>query len=334
MKAVLVKGKGQLALETMPTPEPGIGEVRLRVRYAGICGSDLHYLQSGANGRYVIREPLIPGHELSCIVDHDPAGELPPGAGVTLHPARFGNTHPRYADSPHLWSGGSYLGSASTWPHTQGGMTEYVVVTRGMIRRLPCGLSLRRGVLSEPLAVSLHGLELAGGVEGCRVLISGGGPIGLLAAAASVARGAEEVVVSDVVPEPLARALAVGVSGVVDARIEEPQFDYFDVVLECSGALAAVNSGLSTVRPGGSFVQLGILPRGPAGVDLSSIISKEISIRGAFRFKDEIDSAVSLLPEIQVVDDLITHEFPLDRADEAFSVASDPRKSCKVVLSL
>src|ERR1035437_11063720 len=144
------------------------------------------------DGEYLINETLIPGHEVSGTVDLDPSGDLAPGTPVTVHPATFGESEPDIADRRHLWSGGSYLGSASTWPHTQGGMSEYLVVQKDMVRVLPEGLSLQQAALAEPLAVVLHAIHISGGVKGKRVLVSGSGPIGLLAAAAALAKGAQE----------------------------------------------------------------------------------------------------------------------------------------------
>src|SRR5215217_3019829 len=158
MRALVINGKLDLVETELPTPEPGPGQVRLRMAFGGVCGSDLHYYNEGANGEYVVREPLVPGHEVSGTVDVDPSGELAPGTPVTVHPATFGNPEPGIEDRRHLWPGGAYLGSASTWPHTQGGMSEFLLVDKDMVRPLPAGLSLRRATLAEPLAVALHGI--------------------------------------------------------------------------------------------------------------------------------------------------------------------------------
>ena len=241
MRAIVINGKLDLAEAEVPTPEPGEGQVRLRMAFGGICGSDLHYYNEGANGEYVVREPLVPGHEVSGTVDLDPSGELAPGTPVTVHPARFGTPEPGVEDRRHLWPGGSYLGSASTWPHTQGGMSEYLVVEKDMVRVLPGTLPLRRAALAEPLAVALHAIVVAGGVVGKRVLVSGSGPIGLLAAAAALAKGAAEVVATDVLTGPLERARALGVHGTVQVGVEEIPAAAFDVVLECSGVPAAIS---------------------------------------------------------------------------------------------
>ena len=334
MRAIVINGKLDLREEEVTTPEPGEGQVRLRMAFGGICGSDLHYYYEGANGAFVVREPLVPGHEVSGTVDHDPSGKLAPGTPVTVHPATFGTPEPGLEDHRHLWPNGAYLGSASTWPHTQGGMSEYLIVDSGMIRVLPESLPLRRAALAEPLAVGLHGIALAGGVEGRRVLVSGSGPIGLLTAAAALAGGAREVVSTDVLPGPLERARALGVHRTIQVTEEEIPEASFDVVLECSGVPAAINAALVATRRAGTYVQLGMLPNEPRGINLAPMISKEVTVHGSFRFNDEIDAAIALLDATPGIEDVITHELPADRALEAFAAAKDSQASGKVVISL
>ena len=173
MKTLFIHGREDIRLEDVPTPEPGPGEVRLRIAYVGVCGSDLHYYFNGANGAFVVEEPMAPGHEVSGVVDFDPSGKLDPGTPVTVHPATFGDPIPGIEDKRHLFPGGSYLGSASTHPHTQGGMSEFLIVKDFMVRPLPEGMDLRVAALAEPLGVALHGINVAGGVEGKRVVVSG-----------------------------------------------------------------------------------------------------------------------------------------------------------------
>lgn len=334
MRALVINGKLDLVEAELPTPEPGPGQVRLRTAFGGVCGSDLHYYNEGANGEYVVREPLVPGHEVSGTVDSDPSGELAPGTPVTVHPATFGRPEHGIEDRRHLWPGGAYLGSASTWPHTQGGMSEFLLVDKHMVRPLPSGLPLRRAALAEPLAVALHGITVAGGVRGKRVLVSGSGPIGLLAIAACLAEGAAEVVATDVLPGPLERARRLGAHGTVQVGTEEIPALAFDVVLECSGVAAAVSTALLAARRAGIVVQVGMVPNEPRGINLAPLISKELQLRGAFRFDDEIDRAIELLDDTPGIEDVITHEVPADRALEAFAVARDSETSGKVVISL
>lgn len=333
MHALFIDAALESAVRDVPVPEVGPDQVRIRVDFVGICGSDLHYYFQGANGAFVVREPLIPGHEVSGRVDHDPSGRWPAGTPVTVHPARFGQPRPGIENDPHLWPGGSYLGSASTWPHTQGAAAEYVVVERGMVRLLPEGVTVRRAALAEPLAVALHALGKAGKVEGERVLVTGSGPIGLMAVAAAAAAGAR-VTATDVLPGPLARARQLGASATVDVSAEDLDESAFSVVLECSGVPQSISAALRAVRPAGTVVQVGMLPDADRALNLAPFIAKEVRYLGSFRFADEIDAAIDLLAERPGIEAAITHEFRLEDAAFAFATAKDSDASGKVLLAL
>ncbi|TCC22836.1 L-idonate 5-dehydrogenase [Kribbella speibonae] len=334
MKAIVIRSKLDLVETELPTPEPQAGQVRLRMAYGGICGSDLHYYHEGANGAYVVREPLVPGHELSGTVDLDPSGELAPGTPVTIHPATFGTPEPGIEDRPHLWPNGAYLGSASTWPHTQGGLSEFVVIGNHMVRTLPASLPLRRAALAEPLAVALHAIAIADGVKDKRVLVSGSGAIGLLTASAALSAGAVEVVTTDVLPGPLQRARDLGVHGTVQVGVDEIPPGYFDVVLECTAVPAAISAALTATRRAGTVVLVGIPADEPRGVNLAPLVSRELQLRGTLRFNNEIDQAIQLLATNPALEQVVTHEYPADQAVEAFSTAADSNLSGKVLLAL
>lgn len=334
MKSLVILGKQDMVVDDVATPQPAEGQVRLAVKYVGICGSDIHYYFNGANGEYVVREPLSPGHELSGVVDLDPSGELAAGTPVTVHPAHFGHSIPGVEDRPHLWPGGDYLGSASTWPHTQGGAKEFIVVDKDMVRVLPESLPLRRAALAEPLGVALHALNRAGTVAGQRVLISGAGPIGLLVTVAAKIRGAKTITVSDVLPGPLARAGELGADAVVQVSQERLPDEAFDVVFECSGVPAAVSPLFAAARRAATIVQVGMLPDAAAPMNLAAMVSKEIDVRGSFRFNNEIDDAVVMLAEHPEIEHVVTHEIPVDDAVRAFNVARDSESSGKVLIAL
>lgn len=334
MRAAFIDGKELIEVREAPAPEAAEGEVLVHVDYVGICGSDLHYYFEGANGEYVVREPLVPGHELSGRVAHDPSGALAAGTPVTVHPARFGSPEHGIEEEPHLWPGGSYLGSASTWPHTQGGLSELLLVRADMVRVLPDALPVRRAVLAEPLGVALHAATRAGDLAGARVLVSGAGPIGLLGVAAARARGAAHITVSDVLAEPLARAQALGADAVVRIGEDELPANAFDVVFECSGAPVAISAAGVAVRRRGTVVQVGMVPNEARPVNLAPFISKEVALVGTFRFKDEIDEAVALLADRPEIEQVVTHVIGLDDVAEAFAVARDSRRSGKVVVAL
>ena len=264
-----------------------------------------------------------------------PQGTLPTGTPVAIHPASAcGNCPECGAGLRNVCRNARYFGSAASFPHTQGGFSEYMIVRQDQIRVLPTSLPLSRAVLAEPLAVGLHALNRAGGVAGAKVLVGGSGPIGILVAGAAKAAGAEEVWTTDLLDHPLKIALDVGVDHTVRIGTESLPDQYFDVAIEASGAPGAVGPTLAAVRRRGVMVQLGMFPPGARPAELSALVAKEIDWRGAFRFDTEFDDSIALLAGTDALDPVITHTFDLTDAVAAMDVAADPAASGKVVLRL
>lgn len=334
MKALYINSKLDIKVVEKPIPEPGEGEVRVKISHFGICGSDLHYFYEGANGAFVVKEPLMPGHEVAGYVDLDPSGQFKEGMGVTIHPATFGKCEVGIEDQPHLWPGGAYLGSASTWPHTQGAAAEYVIFRKDMLRILPANLSTKVAALAEPLAVGLHAINIAGGVTGKKIFVSGSGPIGLLLIAAAKVLGASEISSSDLLEGPLNRAKSLGADHSIKIGTDALPENYFDIVFECSGVARAISGSLTAVRRAGIVVQVGMLGAGNHEIAIAPLVSKEIQLRGTFRFKDEIDLAIRILSENEWIASAITHTYSLDQAIEAFEMAKNSEQSGKVLIEL
>jgi L-idonate 5-dehydrogenase len=334
MKAFSIRGKSDGSLVELAMPTPDVGQVRVKVVYVGICGSDLHYYFDGANGSFVLKEALIPGHEMSGIIDFDPSGEYSTGTRVTLHPAILGQPSEGIEDRPNLWPGGGYLGSASTWPHTQGAMSEYFIAAKDMIRPLPLNLPLHIAALAEPLGVAIHAINIGGGVAGKKILVSGSGPIGLLVAAAAKVLGANSITASDVLRPALDRALAMGATRVIHIGLEELPPNEFDLVFECSAAASAVSGALVAVRCGGIVVQVGMLVASPVLIAIAPLIAKEVQLRGTFRFNAEIADAVSMLTDNQWMGQVISQTYGSHQIVEAFEMAKNSDSSGKVLVRM
>lgn len=334
MRAFQIAGKLDGKVLEIQTPEPKSDEVRLKIAYVGICGSDLHYYFDGANGAFVVKEPLIPGHEISGTVDLDPSGTYSEGTKVTIHPATFGNCEPGLEDKPHLWPGGGYLGSASTYPHTQGAMSEYFIVKRENVRILPDSLDLKVASLSEPLGVALHAINIAGGVINKEVLVSGSGPIGLMVIAAAKVLGAKLITATDVLPNALERAKVLGANSLINVSNQEVPQNSFDLVFECSAAAPAITSALLSVKRAGTVIQLGMMGAQGQSVGLAPLVAKEVTWRGSFRFNGEVDQAIEMLSANNWIGNAISHTFDLDNSVEAFEIAKDSSKSGKVLVQV
>ena len=338
MKAVVVHGARDLRVDEIPVPTTGSAQIGLRVLYGGICGSDLHYYDAGRNGDYVVQEPLVLGHEVVAVVTGigaEATTSVAVGDIVAVHPGS-----PTPPPGGVLGKGlhirkGSYLGSASTTPHTQGAFAQTLVVHPDQLRPFAPGVPLRRAALAEPLAVALHGVDRAGvDYTGLNVAVLGAGPIGCLAVAALHRRGAASITAIDLRAEPLATARALGATSTVHLGGGETAADSaFDVVIEASGSPRALGSAITAVRAGGTIVQLGILPAGDLAIALGPIVAKEIALHGSQRFDVELDEAVRMIAETPALDGVVTHVFDLDDAVEAFTTAMDGA-SLKVLLQI
>ncbi|MES4890812.1 L-idonate 5-dehydrogenase [Streptomyces sp. NPDC096012] len=337
MLGCVIHGAGDLRVAELPAPEPGPGEALVAVRYGGVCGSDLHYWRHGGVGDFRLREPMVLGHEVvGTVVSYGP-GATGPGAGtaVAVHPATPCGACPECAGGrAHVCRDTRYLGSAARFPHVQGGFAAHVAVPAGQLRALPDGLGLRRAALTEPLSVALHAVRRAGPVSGGHVLVTGAGPIGCLVVAAAKAAGAARVTVTDLVPEALRYAAVAGADTLV--RADDPDDSGWprevDVAVEASGVAAGLGTCLRLVRRGGVVVQLGMLPPGQSPFAGNLLVSREIELRGAFRFDTEFDEALRLLAARGEFDGLISAVAPVRDAAAAFALAADRERSCKVLL--
>lgn len=333
----VIHGAGDLRVEELASPQPGPGEALVAVRYGGVCGSDLHYWRHGGVGDFRLREPMVLGHEVvGTVVSYGPGATGPaPGTAVAVHPATPCGVCPECADGrANVCRDTRYLGSAARFPHVQGGFAGRVVVPSAQVRALPDGLGLRRAALAEPLSVALHAVRRAGAVAGRHVLVTGAGPIGCLVVAAAKAAGAARVTATDLVPEALGYAAVAGADTLL--RADDPDDPGWpaevDVAVEASGVAAGLDTCLRLVRRGGVVVQLGMLPAGRTPFAGNLVVSREIELRGAFRFGAEFDDALELLAARGEFDGLVSAVVPVREAEAAFALASDRERSCKVLL--
>ncbi len=337
MLGCVIHGEGDLRVDELPVPEPGPGQALVAVRYGGICGSDLHYWRHGGVGDFRLREPMVLGHEVvGTVVSYGGGASGPaPGTAVAVHPATPCGVCPECGDGRrNVCRDTRYLGSAARFPHVQGGFAARMAVPAHQLRPLPAGLEPRRAALAEPLSVALHAVRRAGEVAGKHVLVTGAGPIGCLVVAAAKAAGAARITVTDLLPAALEYARIAGADTLV--RADDPDDSGWpseaDVAVEASGVAAGLDTCLRLVRRGGVVVQLGMLPPGRSPFAGNLVVSREIELRGAFRFDGEFDQALELLASEASFDGLISAVVPVPEARSAFELAADRSRSCKVLL--
>ena len=334
---VVAYAAGDLRVEATPLRHPGPSDAVVEIAYGGICGSDLHYWTDGAAGESILKAPMLLGHEVVGTVAQQAADGSGPAAGtrVAVHPATPSGEHPRYpADRPNLSPGCTYLGSAAQFPHTQGAFTRYATLPSRMLRPLPRGLSLRTAAVAEPAAVAWHAVARAGDVAGKRALVVGCGPIGSLVVSVLRHAGARTITAVDVHDYPLSVARQLGATTTIKADDSDAIADAdADVAVECSGNRHGLESAIRGATRGGRVVMLGLLPTGLQPAPLSLVITRELELVGSFRFNDEIGPVLDALADGSlVVEPVISHEFDVQDALEAFAAAKDASSSAKVLL--
>jgi 2-desacetyl-2-hydroxyethyl bacteriochlorophyllide A dehydrogenase len=335
MRAAFIAGKETIDVRDAADPRPAQGEVVVRVRSCGICGSDLHFY----HGQFPANPKISPGHEF--------AGEIAEvGEGVTgwtvgervcVEPitacqaceyCRSGRYHlcPR-----HLLLG----------TFAPGAMAEYVAVPAYTLYHLPHPLDFEIGALAEPLAVAVHGLHIVGLKAGERVLVMGSGAIGVMSVLAARRSGAE-VIATYRHDHQAEAALAAGASRVVrDGETAGLEKDGIDVVVETVGGTApTLSQAMGIVRSGGRVSVLGLFG-GTESLNALGLVLKEVTVVGGITYcrpglRSDFDVALSILAEsADVARSLITHRFGLEEAGEAFATAADKsRKSLKVHVTI
>lgn len=330
-------------------------DVIVEVKKTGICGSDIHYYAHGAIGKFVLKSPMVLGHESSGIVSAvgDGVTTLKVGDKVAIEPgvpSRFSDEYKsgHYNLCPHM--------VFAATPNTEGGVNhpgtlcKYYKSPEDFLVKLPDHVSLELGALVEPLTVGVHAARLGSVKFGDAVVVFGAGPVGLLAAAVASKFGASKVMVVDVFDKKLEMAKRVGVATHTfnpkngSNRDLVAAFDSTEpsVVLECSGAEPCINSSIDILRVGGRHVQIGNCAK-PVSFPMTELATKELSVFGSFRYAfDDYKTSVAILDENYKngkdkaaidFEGLITHRFDFDKAIDAYDLVKGGNDCVKCIIS-
>ncbi len=342
MRAIVAHAAKDLRIESAPVAELGAGDIRVRIQAGGICGSDLHYFNHGGFGLVRLKEPMILGHEVAGIVEAvgPAASRVKPGDRVAVNPSQpCGKCRYCLEGRTNQCLDIRFYGSAMRIPHVQGAFRETLVCQETQAHVIADGVSFGEAAMAEPLAVTLHAVRRAGALLGKRALVTGSGPIGVLAVVSARRAGAAEIVVTDVADGALRFAREIGADRTINIAAEPDALaaygadkGAFDVMFEASANEAALRGGLDVVRPGGVIVQLGL--GGEMKLPMNALVAKELELRGTFRFHEEFGLAVELIGKRLVdVKPLISATLPFTRAKEAFELTNDRSQSMKVQLA-
>lgn len=332
MKALVLEKVNQLSLREIEIHEEMTPrDVRIAVRTVGVCGSDVHYYTHGRIGPYVVKEPMILGHEASGVIEEVGAEVtgLRPGDRVCMEP---GIPDPR--------SRASRLGmynldpAVRFWatPPIHGVLRTSVVHPADFTFKLPENVGFAEGAMVEPLAVGMHAASKAEIRPGDIAVVVGSGTIGLMTVLAAMGGGCGLLVVTDVSKPKLERAAALGPVRTVDVSKENPVDVVMsltggwgaDVVFEASGNPNVASQCLDMLRPGGRLVYIG-MPVAPITYDIVKAQSKEISMSTIFRYAHVYPRALSLMASGKVkLLPLATETFPFEKSIEAYAYAAKP----------
>jgi D-xylulose reductase len=331
--ALVLEKVRELSLRDIDIPlKVGPDDVKIKIDTVGVCGSDVHYYTHGRIGDFIVKAPMVLGHEAAgVVVEVGPnVKTLAVGDRVCMEPG-----------IPDLSSRATRLGLYNVdpavvfWatPPVHGVLTPYVVHPAAFTFKLPDNVSFAEAAMVEPFAVGLQAAVKAGIRPGDLAVVTGAGPIGIMAALAALASGCSRVIVSDLVDEKLAIAGRYpGVSTVnvksqklVDAVNAATDGWGVDVVFEASGSPRAYDGIQALIRPGGCLIAIG-MPIEPVKLDISSIAAKEIRIETVFRYANVFDRALQMIASGKVdLKPLISGTFPFEQSIAAFERAAEGR---------
>ena len=338
MKCAVMYVVDDVRIEERPVPVPAPGEVLVQIQRVGVCGSDVHYFKQGRIGDFVVRAPMILGHESAGLVVSAGAEvtRFKAGDRVTIEPG-YTCGKCRYCRSGHYNLCPDVVFMAT--PPVDGAMAEYVVWPEDFIFPLPDNMTFDDGAMMEPLSVGLWAVERAQVRPGDSVAIFGCGPIGLLTLQAARIAGATTMICIDIEPSRLARAASLGATATIDDRshtaVEEirrlmiaqgmdERRAGVDVAFETAGSVPTTRNALAVARHGGVAVLTGLPSQPMVELDIVSAASKEIDIRGQFRYANRYPPAIALTSTDRIdVASLVTHHFPLAEAEQALRFADE-----------
>jgi 2-desacetyl-2-hydroxyethyl bacteriochlorophyllide A dehydrogenase len=334
MKVSVVTAPGETQVVDVPKPTVGTADVLVKVRACGICGSDSFYISLGG----------IPGHDGGMPLGHEPAGEVVEVGGDVTGIAVGDHVvvNPMTAPSGIIGNGGA-----------TGALADYLLIENAVrgtsLEIVPDHIPFEVAALNEPMAVARHGVNRCQPKPSDKVVVFGAGPIGLGATIAFKSLGVSHVVVADLIPGRLEKAIAVGADAVINSSDEDvsqrlielhgagesmfPGKAGTDVYFDAAGVPAVINTALGAAKNG---ARLGVVAvhKQPVPVDFLNIMSNEITVVGSMGYPDEIfEVTKDLIANWKKYAVIVSHTIPFDNVDEALRTASTPGAADKVVVT-
>jgi L-iditol 2-dehydrogenase len=324
-RCLYLDSRHNLELRERPVPEPGTGEVLVKIQANGICGSDVHFYKEGRLGNFIVTQPYVPGHEASGTIALAGAGvkQFKEGDSVVIEPGIpcgccFYCKSGRYNLCPDV----VFLSALPV----NGTFCDYLVIPETALHPMPDGMDFHTAAVAEPAAVAVHAINRAHVRNGASAVVAGTGPIGLLVLQAFKAAGGGQVICTDISEKRLELAARLGADKVINVSRDGIPENAGEYVFETAGS-AAVSSQLFTMAaPGGTVVQVGWPGGNIVSMNIANFLDKELNYLGVNRYANAFPAAIRYLADGRIrTDGLISHKYPLSRAVEAFQKAADSK---------
>lgn len=322
--SVLMKAM-EVVVEQRAIPVPEHDQVLVKVSAVGVCGSDVHFWREGKLGDWVVEQPLVLGHESSgtiVAVGSDVSADRI-GCRVSIEPQRPDPTSAQaMAGRYNLDPGMRFFAT----PGVDGAFAQYVTIQSHFAWDVPDSVSDDAAALMEPLSVAVATARKAGITVGSRVLITGAGPIGIVTAQVARAFGASEIIVSDISETRREQAKKFGADGTIDPMAVDIATLGLDVdaFIDASGSAAAVQSGIRSVRPGGTVVLVG-MGAPEIALPISVIQNRELVVTGVFRYANTWPTAIELVASGRVdLDSMVTGHYGIAEVEAALASTTQP----------
>ncbi|MHB8062007.1 MAG: NAD(P)-dependent alcohol dehydrogenase [Ruminiclostridium sp.] len=328
-RAAYMTGINKMEIRDIEIPKLKEKDVLIKVEYVGICGSDVHYLEHGKIGDFVVNGDFILGHECAGTVVEIGTGveNLKVGDRVALEPGQTcGQCEFCKSGRYNLCRAVEFLAT----PPYHGCLMNYIAFPENMAFKLPDNISTKEGALVEPLAVGLHAANQGNVKLGDSVVILGAGTIGLVTLLACKANGAADITVVDVIPKRLEFAKKLGATTVINAAESDvfAEIDKLtnkngvDVVIETAGSARTISQTPYLIKNGGCVVLVGLAPQDIIEYNFAKIMAKEAQIKSVFRYRNIYPQAIKAISKGLIdISGIVTHEFNFEDTAKAFDYA-------------
>ncbi len=337
MNQAVMTSPGQIEFREVPVPAVGPGEILIRMKRIGVCGSDIHVW----HGKHALTPyPVVQGHEVSGIVEKigSAVHGFTAGDKVTIQPqVTCGTCYPCRHGAYHICDSLKVMGFQTT-----GAGSDYFMVAADKVLKLPADMDLEHGAMVEPLAVAVHALGRAdGGVKGRKVLVLGAGPIGNLVAQAAMGEGAEKVMITDLSDYRLGIARKCGIDCTVNSRESELSAailrhfgeEKADIILECVGGQKTIEQAVAVARKGTDIIVVGVFGDKPT-VDLGTVQDRELRLIGTLMYREsDWRQAISLIGAGKIrLQPLITDHYAFSDYSKAYEYIDANRDQAMKVM--